>query len=135
MNLNRRDFNVIGAAIPLGSLLASGFQVTPAVEPMRMMCCVVYAIPKTWIKDRRWEIIYRELSDITGDPFYHADAESSERMKLINDFILTEMNKSDPQRIQISLSEDGEIGWSLVPDGFPGRAIPMSEGRIGTAYL
>ena len=135
MNVNRRDFNVIGAAIPLGSLLASGFQITPAVEPMRMIRCVVYAIRQEWIKDRDWTRIYEELSDFSANEFYRNNPESSARMKLIDEVIATEMNKADPQRIQISVDEDGEIGWSIVPEGFPGKAIPMTEGMVGTAYL
>jgi hypothetical protein len=126
MNVTRRLFNIIGASIPLGNLLAVGYPVEPPVEKMKAV--LVTPIYKEWLINRNEGMIWDELNNLAGHYWFRYNGESLRAFQTIIDEVIPKEMKSDnPRTLQVSLSEDGEIGWGFVDDTWEPVEVPMFE--------
>lgn len=116
MSVTRRMFNIIGATIPLGNLLAVGYPVEPEVTKMEMVGCLAVPFYAVWFRDRDWRSIYDQLAYLTDDKWFHRGPDSDEAIKNLDIAFRVEMEKAEPQQIQVSLTDDGEISWEYLRD-------------------
>jgi hypothetical protein len=130
MNIDRRAFNIIGASIPLGNLLAVGYPVTPPAE--KMIAVVVTPFYKEWTRDKDWRSIYDQLAWLMDHEWFRRGDESNGAIKQIAEIIAEETTQERPRTLQVSLSEEGEIGWSFIDDTKTFEQIDIVFGEKGT---